>query len=254
MKNRFVFRLASFLAGFFLSLSFSFGQLPAILKGSVEEVYIRQRQIYYETLERSNWIKAAKIGLYENNVPVDAAISYSERPDDVQLGNEYWMPRYRAKILQILDSNRCLIRFDTEETFYLTDYPTQNLFVDEYIVLASPVICTDVIEGIHVLKFVPKKTLEERRGDALFDENQRKALKSVGYREWELADGTKLWAKFDSVVKGGIVLEDHEGQLKSLKTNELSKKDAKFQVDEWKKHVREERKERTQKRKRRQDD
>ena len=145
-----------------------------------------------------------------------------------------------------------VIRFDTEETFYLA-YPTQNLFADEYIVLASPVVCADVIEGVYVLKFVPKKTLKERRGDALFDENQRKALKLADYREWELADGTKLWAKFDSVVKGGIVLEDHEGQLKSLKTNELSKKDAKFQIDEWKKHVREERKERAQKRKERDD-
>ncbi len=253
MKNRLVFRIASFLAGVFLSLSFSFGQLPAILKGSPEEAYVRWEHFNRITTEIENWENAVKIGFYETILPAEIVIYYDIRPQEVQPGNEYWMPKYRAKILRILGSSKCLILFDTNDTFYLTGYPTQNLFENEYIVLASPVVCSGVLEGTRVLKFVPKVTLEERRGDALFDENQRKALEIMDYREWELADGTKLWAKYDSVVEGGIVLKEYDGQTKTLKTKELSKKDAKFQIDEWKKHVREERKERAQKRKERDD-
>ena len=253
MKNHFVFQIASFLTGLFLSLSFSFGQLPAIHKGSAEEAHVHWEHVYRISIEIENWDKATKIGFYETILPANIVIYYDVRPQDVQPGNEYWMPKYRAKILRILGSSKCLIRFDTNDTFYLAGYPTQNLFADEFIVLSSPVVCFDVIDGTRVLKFVPKETLEKRRGDALFDENQRKALEIADYREWELADGTKLWAKYNSVEKGEIVLEQYDGQLKTLKTKELSKKDAKFQISEWQKQVREERKERAQKRKGRDD-
>ena len=70
------------------------------------------------------------------------------------------------------------------------------------------------------------------------------------YREWELADGTKIWASYEAVKRNEIILRV-DGKNKTFKTRELSKKDAVFQRKKWNQHLREMRKERAEKRKQR---
>lgn len=57
----------------------------------------------------------------------------------------------------------------------------------------------------------------------------------LAYREWELADGTKIWAQYVSVGKNTIILKNEDQEPVILKTWELSKEDAKFQREQWKK-------------------
>ena len=71
------------------------------------------------------------------------------------------------------------------------------------------------------------------------------------YREWELADGTKIFAQYKDVGKNTILLVDLDGNPIVLKTKELSKEDAAFQRQKWDQHLRDVRKERAEKRKQR---
>lgn len=71
------------------------------------------------------------------------------------------------------------------------------------------------------------------------------------YREWELADGTKVFAQYKGVGKNTILLVDLEGNPVILKIKELSKEDAAFQRKKWNQHLREMRKERAEERKQR---
>ena len=84
-----------------------------------------------------------------------------------------------------------------------------------------------------------------------WNEESAQRRKDREYREWELADGTKIFAQYKDVGKNTILLVDIEGAPVILKTSDLSKEDAVFQRKQWNKHLKEERKERAEKRKQR---
>lgn len=70
----------------------------------------------------------------------------------------------------------------------------------------------------------------------LWDEEAVQEYYNQNYREWELADGTKIWAQYVTVGKNTIILKDENFHPIILKTWELSKEDAKFQREQWKKN------------------
>ena len=198
---------------------------PDLMAEIEKEFRILEKTRFLEQIQSANWGNAEKIGMYEVELPSDIlALHEHDHPSQVELGKEYWMPCYRARVENIINSDTCELRFESGDVFYLTGCSTEGFYSGKFIVLTSPVLCSRIhSDGTRILRFVPKEELAPRVEDGdVFDKNQIAALQERGYERWQYQNGEVFWAKFQSFSRGKIHFLDWEGNELTVKPGQLS--------------------------------
>lgn len=193
---------------------------------------------------RYKWEKATKIGYYDN-LPTYSDASYIPgNPYKLEVGNECLVWGHLATVVDIVDEQSCIIRFDNFKGYFLLKgYPTQNFYDDMSICLISHVKCTGVTSGernIRILQFIPKEESLKKIDEILQQREQRRLeseqrrLESSGFKKYELKNGETFYGHYKKTQGGFLVFESFDGATIQHKLNELTAESVKIYKEERK--------------------